>query len=299
MRYVHLLIPIFLVLSTGCDDSDGGDEPNDAGIEDAGADFGDPVDPDGNLLIGEIFYAGSPPAAGSDHYNADQYIKIVNTSEEPVRVGGLVIGNVYGLAGQINAGNMPNSFAESDPTHVYCENLWQIPGNPEDELLYPGDVLLIAQDGANHQPFSSVDLTGATWEAFVEDSERDEDYPLVRNLESIHYTGGYDWLMTVFGPSVVILKPEALDNMETVTADGFWELKAISISQVIDGVDTLMNASSGLYKRLPSRVDNGFVYVSDTYSGESVRRKKEDGIWQDSDNSSSDFEVATPAPYDG
>ena len=44
--------------------------------EDADPQYGDPLPPMGNVLIEELFYAGSPPAAGSDHYNADQFIEI-------------------------------------------------------------------------------------------------------------------------------------------------------------------------------------------------------------------------------
>jgi hypothetical protein len=294
MRRIYIIF--VLGLCFGCDSET--DSQVDGGVTDAGPEYGDPVSPEGHLLIEELYYAGSPPAAGSDHYNADQFIEIVNTSDAPVAVGGLFIGNVYGLAGEINAGYTPNSFAESDPDRVYCENLWRIPGEPEDVLLYPDESLIIAQDGANHQPFSTVDLTGANWEAYVEQSERDEDYPLVDNLEAFHFTGGYDWLITVFGPSVVILSPEAIDHMEDVTADQFWELKAIPVEYIVDAVETLMDASSGIYKRLPANVDTGFVYVSDTYSGESVRRVREDGLLKDTGNSSADFEVATPAPYE-
>jgi len=249
-----------------------------------------PQPPNGRLLIEEVYYAGSPPTAGADHYYADQFIEIVNISDDPVEIGGLMVGDVYGLAGAINSGNTPNSYAQSDPDRVYMDNLWRIPGEPGDHLLDPGETLLLAHDGTNHQPFSTIDLTGADFEAYVEGGN-DEDYPLVDNLEAMHFTGGYDWLMTVFGPSVVVLAPEAADEMETVDT-GWWDVQAVPTVHVIDAVESLMDGESGDFKRLPESVDAGFVYVSDTYTGESVQRNWSDGALQDSDNSSSDFSVS-------
>ncbi len=251
----------------------------------------------GNVLIEELFYAGSPAAAGSDHYNADQFIEIYNVATEPVALGGLLIGDVYGLAGEINPGSDPDSFATSDPERVYFENLWRIPGEPEDVVLYPGETLVIAQDGTNHQPFSGIDSTGADFEAYVESSGNDEDYPLVANLESVHYTAGYDWLMTVFGPSVALLEPGSEAELEDSSVGPWWDLKSAPVARVIDALDSLMDADSGAYKRLPGSIDAGFVYVSDTYSGESVRRRLVDGVPTDTNNSSEDFEVAVPTPY--
>lgn len=262
---------------------------------DSGIGIATPQPPDGRLLIEELYYTGSPPSAGTDHYFSDQFIEIVNISDEPVMLGGLMIGDLHGLAGVINNGDTPNSYAEEDPDRVYLANLWRIPGAPEDHMLEPGDSLLIAHDGTNHQPFSSVDLTGADFEAYVE-SGNDEDYPLVDNLESIHFTGGYDWLMTVFGPSVVLLAPEAVDELETIDR-GRWSILAAPNDYVIDAVEALKDGDSGDFKRIPDAVDSGFVYVSGTYSGESVQRIRVDGVLQDSNNSSADFSLAdTPAP---
>lgn len=280
-----MLVPLMAMLS-GCTST----TSSDSGIEPA-----TPQPPDGRLLIEELYYAGSPPAAGTDHYFSDQFIEIVNISDDPVMVGGIMVGDAHGLAGVINNGDAPNSFAQEDPDRVVLDNLWRIPGAPEDHLLEPGDFLLIAHDGTNHQPFSTVDLTGADFEAYVEGGN-DEDYPLVDNLEPVHYTGGYDWLMTVFGPSVVILAPEAADELETVDL-GRWDAVAAPNAHVIDAVETLKDGDSGDFKRLPDAVDEGFIYVSGTYSGESVQRNREGGMLQDSNDSSVDFSMAdTPSP---
>ena len=282
------MLPFFtILLQLGCLP---GDDPADSVL-------GDPLPPEGRILIEELYYSGAPEAAGVDHYFSDQFIEVYNRSEDVVAVGGLLVGDAYGLAGEINPGSPPDSYASIDPDRVYLENVWRIPGEADDVLLFPGETLVLAQDGTNHQPFSSVDCTGADFEAYVEDGENDEDYPLVPNLESVHFTGGYDWLMTVFGPSVVLLSPGSEEDFEDTTAGGWWDLKSVPVAAVIDGIDSVMDADSAAYKRLPDAVDAGFTHVSDTYTGESVRRLQEDGGLVDTDDSTADFEVSAPSPY--
>ena len=61
---------------------------------------------------------------------------------------------------------------------------------------------------------------------------------------------------------------------------------------VVDTMEALMDADSGGYKRLHSTVDSGFIYVSGTYTGESVQRRRDSsGALIDTDDSGADFEV--------
>ena len=63
-------------------------------------------------------------------------------------------------------------------------------------------------------------------------------------------------------------------------------------------MEALMDADSVDFKRLHTTVDSGFVHVSGTYTGESVRRvRDENGMPVDTNDSGADFEVsATPEP---
>lgn len=253
---------------------------------------GAPTEPMGRLLIEEVSYSGAVPAAGADHYYADQFVQIVNTSRDVVDVAGLLIGDVAGAAGEINPGMEPDSYRDRRPNRVVLQNVWRVPG--EEVLLEPGDSLLIAHDGTNHQPQSPLDLSGADFETFVEISGGDEDHPLVDNLESLHFTGGYDWLVTVFGPSLVIASPGAeLQGFQ----DG-WSYQTVAVEDVVDGVDALMDADSGDFKRLQDSIDAGFGYVSGTYVGESLHRVVVNGELQDTNDSSVDFVAGPPAPYE-
>ena len=245
----------------------------------------------GELLIAQLYTSGAAEAGGTDHYFADQFIELVNASNTPLDLSGVGVANVYGSAGEINPGMAPDSFRESRPDEVVMSSLWRI---PEAVLLQPGDALVIAHDGTNHRPFSDLDLSSANFETFVDDYEgTDMDYPTVANLESEVYNGGYDWLMTVFGPSVVII--DADSTVDEVPGP-YSVLPTVSIDAVIDGVDTVMDENAGAFKRLPDAVDQGFAWHDGPYTGTAIHRLKSNGTWQDTNDSSQDFEVGPPNP---
>lgn len=76
-------------------------------------------------------------------------------------------------------------------------------------------------------------------------------------------------------------------------------IRRAPVDAVVDAVEALMDADSADSKRLPDSLDAGFVYVSDIYTGESVRRIRDGDRRQDTDDSSADFEVlSSPAPYE-
>jgi len=252
----------------------------------------EPQSPMGYLKIEEVYYSGSVPTEGIDRYYADQFIQLRNTSDYTLDIGGLGLGDVFGLAGEINSGYGPNSFADDD-ANLYFENMWQIPMDSPYRYLPPKGCIKIAQDAADHHPYSSLSHFDAHFETYVEDSEQDKDDPIVENLDSIFYSAGYDWLITVFGPTIVIVDKQAIEEgaADRIGGNPVWITPSI---HVIDTMEALMDADSGGFKRLHSDIDSGFQYVSGTYTGESVRRKKEAGEWIDTDDSSNDFYVTAP-----
>ena len=244
----------------------------------------------GELLISQLYTTGAAPAGGTDHYYSDQFIEVTNTAADPLDLSGLRVANVFGSAGEINPGMSPNSFRDELPEEVVLSSVWRI---PQGARLEPGAAVVIAHDGGNHRPFSDLDLSSAGFEAYVEDSGQDEDSPTVPNLESVVYNGGYDWLMTVFGPSVVLIDSASSLGEE----DGpYGPLPTVGVDAVLDGVDTLMDEDSGAFKRLPDVVDSGFAWAEGPYSGTALHRKQVDGVFQDTNNSSDDFEMGSPDP---
>lgn len=286
-----------LALLAGCG---GGELMMDAGAAatqpDAGVDVPDSgpvlaVAPmKGDLLIEEFYYCGAPPAGGADHYFSDQFVELVNAAEHPLDLSGVLLGDAFGIAGAINPGSTPNSYAESRPDEVVLTSVWRIPAGAR---LEPGERLVVAHDGTNHRPFSDVDLSGVAYEAYVESSGRDEDHPTVANLESVLFNGGADWLVPVFGASIVVL---AADTTFETVAGPFGDLAAAPATSVLDAIEALMDGDSAAFKRLPPSVDTGFAFVSDTYAGESLHRRRVDDVWQDTDDSGADFAVGPPDP---
>lgn len=264
---------------------------SDAEPTDSGTPAIDPVVPEvGDLLIEELYYSGAAPSGGADHYFDDQFVELANPTETPLDLSGVMVANAYGAAGPIN-GNPPDSFRESHPDEVVLSSVWRI---PEGVVLDPGATLVIAHDGTNHRPFSTIDLSGARLETWVKGNMgRDTDHPTVDNLESVVFNGGYDWLITVFGPSVVLLAPGTELGTET---GPYSELATAPVDAVLDGVDAVMDADAGPYKRLPDAVDAGFSFVDGTYVGQSIRRIRTGSGWQDTDDSSADFEAGAPDP---
>lgn len=50
----------------------------------------------------------------------------------------------------------------------------------------------------------------------VEEYGEDVDDAIVPNLESLRYTAGYDWLVTVFGPTLLVLSMDE-EDLDPVT----------------------------------------------------------------------------------
>ncbi|MCU0633241.1 MAG: DUF4876 domain-containing protein [Gemmatimonadaceae bacterium] len=265
----------------------------------------------GNLVIKEVYYTGSRTPSG-DTYFSDQFIELYNNSTDTLFLDSLYIADVFGNSGQINPTSLPTPF-NTDATSVYASSIWQFPGTGRQRPLPPGRSVILAQDGINHRtdplgnPNSPVDLSTADFESFNQrDDNRDVDAPNVPNLTRVWFTGGFDWLWTVFGPGLVVFRaPPTGFVLDTVRVPGSPALPPrvrIPNAWVIDAFEGLQNGGSGSYKRLPAALDAGFVFATGTYTSESFRRRTAATIGgrrvlQDRNNSAEDFErLSRPTP---
>lgn len=262
----------------------------------------------GSLLIKEVYYTGSKTASGGTYFS-DQFVEIYNNSTGVIYLDGLCIADLYGNSGLINPNSEATPF-KTDAGNSYASNVWRIPGTGNQYPLQPGASIVIAQDGVNHKestlnPNSPVDLSNADWETYNQrDDNRDADAPNVPNLEKLYFTGGFDWLLTVFGPGLVIFRTDDFSKLEKVAIPNSTLPERIKIPNnlVIDAFEGLKDANSVGYKRVPVALDAGFVYAADTYTAESFRRKVATTIngrrvLQDTNNSGNDFiKLAKPTP---
>lgn len=263
----------------------------------------------GNLLIKEVYYTGSKTPGGGTYFS-DQFVEIYNNATDTIYLDSLCIADAYGNSGLINPTSLPTAF-NIDNSNTYVGNVWQIPGTGKQYPLAPGKSIIVAQDGVNHKdpalnPSSPVDLSAAEWETYNERPDnRDADAPGVPNLTRVYFTGGFDWLMTVFGPGVIIFKAD-FASLQQVPIPGASAATPPRIkvpnAVIIDAFEALKDGSSASFKRIPVGVDAGFVFADDTYNKQSFRRKTSTTIngrrvLQDTNNSGADFEkIASPTP---
>jgi len=263
----------------------------------------------GDLVIKEVYYPASRTPSGGTYFS-DQFVEIYNNATDTVFADGLFIADAFGPAGQINPTTVPTPL-QSQTASVFVSSIWQIPGTGRQHPIAPGQSIVIAQDGINHRddpngnPASPVNLGNANWETFNERPDgRDLDSPSVPNLTRVVHRGGFDWLLAVFGPGVVIFRAPnvaALDTTLVPGTTGTWVTR-VPNTLVVDAFEALQNGNSAAYKRVPAALDAGFVFATGTYTGESARRRVATTIGtrrvlRDSNNSSTDFElIARPTP---
>lgn len=261
----------------------------------------------GSWVFKEIYYAGSARPTGGNYFH-DQFYEIVNNSTDTLFAGGLMLASIHGASGRINPSTQPTPF-NVDSEHVYAEAVWRIPGGARDHAVAPGGSILIAAQGIAHRsdpngnPGSPVDLDRADWEMYIDvPDSRDLDNPAVPNLEMVHRRFGFFALVPVFGPAMVLVDGD-FSTFEQVGIPGQSPTSPpvikIPVSRVVDAVEALQNGEAGEFKRIPAALDAGFAHVSGTYTAESIRRRVQTVIggrtvYQDTNNSSLDFEVASP-----
>ncbi|SEM01022.1 Protein of unknown function [bacterium A37T11] len=261
----------------------------------------------GGFVLKEIYFSGAP-ASGS--YSNDQFYEIYNNSSSTLYADSLCIGDVVGSP-YLSASSKPSGF-KSDDKNVYFINLMMITGDGRTYPVEPGKSILIARSAINHHsdpsgnPQSPVDLgTGvADFEVYREESGRDTDNPDVPNLKILYFATAtlFDWIPYVFGPSIVIFKhpdPAGLPYIVEPGANTTRTYPQLPVSYVIDAVDCISKGAPAEFKRLPVSLDAGYQSASNSYSGESIRRKvkttvNDRKLLQDTNNSSNDFELISP-----
>ncbi len=268
----------------------------------------------GGLVFKEIYFTGSSTYEGGTYF-ADQFHEIYNNSDDTIYLDGLCIGVMEQSATQENIWDDESVTDSYDrlPMNFYT---WYIPGSGTDYPLAPRTSIVIAQDGINHQtdpsgnPNSPVNLGDADWETYCGDinNGKDADAAGVPNL-SLLYTNTttlYDFLHPVFGAGVIIFRlPEGTDyttwatddpkNLATKPESTYTKLYLqVPVEYVIDAVEIVRMDESKRNKRLPTELDAGKIWCTDSYIGKSVRRKVKQiingkAVYQDTNNSTNDF----------
>lgn len=276
--------------------------------------------PSSGFVIEEIYFAGSTTPTG-DQYSADQYLKIYNNSSEVLYADGLAILQSEFLTTS-KEDYTPNLMDDA----FTVDFVFVIPGSGQDQPVQPGESLLIALDGSNHQEANtnSFDLSVADFEFFDESSNPnflDNDNPQVPNLDKWYsYTASYTGLHNRGFKSYALAKMEV--DKETFLRDYIYTANWLFVfneyqipqeadyyyvpnSWIIDAVNLSIEATFEWIVTSPS-LDAGWTHCGSidrdpNRYNKSVRRNVESTvngrkILKDTNNSTVDFEAdATPS----
>lgn len=270
------------------------------------------------LVFKEIYYACSRTPLNKS-YIYDQFYEVYNNSSSMLYLDGICFANLYP---DKSSTSLPLWPEEDGDDYVYALRVWKFPGNGTDYPLQPGESCVISEFAVNHQfdiynPLSPIDHTSADFEFYM-DNANYTNAPAI-DMEHVFYNGKAEkgtlkqYLTTVFGGAYVVFQvpegetwdPVNDPNMQTrdLSTTKSTLYAKVPIRYVLDAVEAIDNESKISSKRLPGVLDAGITWVGDTYNGLGVCRKlsvdengtpvqRENGayIYQDTNNSTDDFE---------
>ncbi|MCD8317752.1 MAG: DUF4876 domain-containing protein [Paraprevotella sp.] len=260
------------------------------------------------LVISEIFYTGTLTPDGK-MYSDDQYFKIGNNSDSVLYLDSLALVESSMSTDEKND-YQPDLMNEA----MTCDVIYMFPGSGKDYPIKPGQEILLALNARNHKEFNpqSMDLSKADFEIYNELPDMDNidtDNPDVPNLLK-WYDGDTDYftLNTRGNKAYALARPTVdlatfLEKYKytftyTFTYDGYVipmdeDGFRIPNEWVLDAVN-LSTQGGYQWNVTSSQLDFGWTYCGTTeYDeqryGKSVIRKKENGKWVDTNNSTNDF----------
>ncbi len=264
------------------------------------------------FVIKELYTSGSKTPEGKA-YGADKFIEIYNNSDKVLYSDGLCIGVVHSTTTY-----QPTPWVNPDGSLMDRIPLWSfvaiVPGSGTEHPIAPGTSFVVALSGLNHRDDpngnpNSIDLSHAAWEFYVEDGMY-VDVPGVPNILMQMITKSTAMVFDVRGQVTILFRlPEGeLEDIFTdpdnymVQPGGTFRCFMVPWGWVIDGVENARLDDRGVYKRLPSMIDIGYIQHRGSSEKVSIRRKilkTVDGrvVYKDTNNSTEDFLTdQDPAP---
>ena len=160
-----------------CDETFGpiADEPNPEPVDSTQVESGD-------LIIAEIFFAGTLQSSGNS-YLGDDYVKLYNNTDHVIYADGLTL-----FESKFTTVDKYEHTPNIMETDMNVHALYTIPGSGSDVPVQPGEYLLLADTGIDHRVSNpnSFDLSHADFEWYdvsTTPSHLDIDSPLVPNLD--------------------------------------------------------------------------------------------------------------------
>ena len=119
----------------------------------------------GRLLISEIYFSGCLWPDGKNVYNKDQYLTLVNNSDDLIFLDGLCIAQAGPVSVTKPSGWMLHTDMKEIPLFMMC---WEFPGTGAEYPIQPGERQTIAINAINHTNSevgvpASLDLSSVEW----------------------------------------------------------------------------------------------------------------------------------------
>lgn len=270
-------------------------------------------DAKGGFVISEIFFPGTQTPE-EKQYTKDQYVVISNNSDVTLYADSIAFVEAAFL-NTTKREYTPDIMAEA----MSVDAVYMIPGTGTSVPVEPGKSLVLAINAMNHTEANpnSFDLSHADYEFYDESSStsnQDTDNPDVPNLDK-----WYCYTLTIFILNNQGNKTYAIAKMrqdkDSYLADNYYEAKYMAVNGkemstkcykvandwILDAVN-LAPSSTWQWNSVSAALDAGYAYVAATGSdkarfGKAVIRKKADGKWVDTNNSSDDFEMGVTPSY--
>lgn len=147
-----------------------------------------------DLIIAEIFFAGTIRSSGNQYYG-DDYIKLYNNTDHVVYADGLTLFESKFTTTE-KYEHTPDIMSEA----VNVQALYTVPGCGTDHPVQPGEYFLICDTGIDHRVANpnSFDLSSADFEWFDQSTKpgsMDIDSPTVPNMDKWYcYTLSF-WML--------------------------------------------------------------------------------------------------------
>ncbi len=271
------------------------------------------------IVIKEFYYTGCKnPETGKNYTLKDTYFSLYNNSGDIAYLDSLCVGIAYPfnapLNGKLTDWVKPGTseLRDSIPT---ASMSWMFNGTGKSIPINPGEEVIVCLNAINHIPIcsTSVDLSKKEYYAMYDAANtpaQSAPAPGVSTLECFWKTGtSRSFVVSITSPALYIYtmggksKEQFILDTKTVNPNSPGnrnnDVLLVDKNLIIDGVECLISA--GQTKRLRSEIDNGSIIIQEGGgSGKSVHRKvdvkatEEAGgriVYQDTNNSSNDFEV--------
>ena len=277
----------------------------------------------GDIVFKEIYNGGCAAYPLEGTYQSDKYVILHNNSSEVQYLDGLCFGTAdpYNSQGtNVWVKYDPETGEASYPDYVpVVQVIWQFPGDGTAFPLQPGeDAVVVCCGAVDHtvQYPLSVDLDKEGYFVcynnvyFPNTRYHPAPGPHIsrdRYLEVVLKMGQANaYTFSVFSPAPVIFRAEGMTIQEFLDTEGAViqkpgsavdRIACIPTDWIMDGVDVFYGGSSKNVKRLQTRIDAGYVTLSDIYLGHTLFRRTDEDltaamgyeVLMDTNNSSEDF----------